>query len=329
MSALPVDQPQWRFDDNPRTRGVAVEAKLQAWGIEYVYVEEYSLDAIQVVESAQVRDSEHRTDPDTVKEYREQMGAGAVFPPILLMDPNLLIDGNTRKQAAVGLKRKSIPAFVAKFPTVDLAKAFAGSLNQENGRRLSRDEARRNAMALLDAGYADESVSREIGYNASQVRRWRLEMEYAARARRTRVQEHVSELGVVMTPGEQQELAKVRNEPLFAEAVKMAADLRPKKGLLNEMVRRVAEAPSEADGLRVLEEIRAEWKPAGPPPHRPVVIPNELKSARMALPQLARLAGSASMLFETDEKRREQAVAQWEQVLLLAQEMLALYGAGK
>lgn len=322
MSAVMEYPEDGGFENTPRLRGIHFEAKLREWAIPYSYVEDFDLSAIQVVETAQVRDSEHRYDAETAAEYREQMGAGAVFPPIIVMEPNLLVDGNTRKAAAEALRRRTFPAFLAKFPTVDMAKAYAAAVNQEGGRRLTKDEARRATMTLLTAGYTDEAVSREIGYNATQVKKWRLEKEFAEREKRT----FVSEAGAVLSDRERQEIAKVKNEPLFAEVVKLAADIKPKQGLLNEAVRRVAEAPSEAEGLRVLEEVKQEWKPSGPPPHRPVPIPAELKKARMMLPQLAALAGSASLLYETDQERRQKATQQWQDVRGLAVEMLGMYG---
>ena len=88
------------------------------------------------------------------------------------------MDGNHRYAAAKGLKRKTIPAFVVQFASVDIARAFSAAVNQTNGRRLTTDEAAGVATTMLSQGMADESIAREIGRSvtfvqAARRRQWK------------------------------------------------------------------------------------------------------------------------------------------------------------
>src|SRR5262245_34527060 len=124
-----------------RTLGIQAEAKLVEWKIEYEYVLKFPVRDIRVAEWAQVREEQHSADKDSLSEFVIQMREGAVYPPVVLMHPNTLIDGNHRYNAVKTLRLSTFPAYIAKFATVDMAKAFAAAMNQQNGRRLDNEEA--------------------------------------------------------------------------------------------------------------------------------------------------------------------------------------------
>ena len=173
--------------DDPRTRGVQIEAKFVDWNVPYRYNPKLPIGNVRVVESAQIRSIEHMVDTAQVERYMAQMDNGAVFPPIVLMGDTLLLDGNTRLAAARKLRRKTIPVFHGEFPNSDVGRAFAASLNQQNGRSLSTEEAHAAAMSLLAYGYPEETVAREIGYSRTAINHWRKEKEYQDRATATLV----------------------------------------------------------------------------------------------------------------------------------------------
>lgn len=306
--------------DDPRVRGVQIEAKLVEWNIPYRYNPKLLIGNVRVVADAQIRSTEHLVDRAQVERYAAQMDGGATFPPILLMGDTLLVDGNTRLAAARKLRRKTIPAFHAEFPNGELGRTFAAALNQQNGRSLSSEEAHRAAISLLAFGYTEESVAREIGYSRTAIAHWRKEKEYHERAATTLVVEQAAKVAKI----EQRKLADIKQNTPFAAAVNLVAEVRPKSKAVTDLITAVKEAPSEADALEVIARTRKEWAPAGPPPHR-ATVPPELAIARRALPQLINLKENPMLLLEPDQDRRLTSIAQWEFVQELAERVLALY----
>lgn len=306
---------------DPRVLGVLAEAKLQEWNISYEYVPALDVTGLEVVEVAQVRSAEHRFHNDQVEEYRQHMTAGAVFPPIVIMAPNMLIDGNTRLAAARKARIKTMPAFVARFPSTGLARAFAASMNQTNGRRLAPDEARGAALALLEAGHTEESVALAVGYSRTQVGKWKTEQAFVDRARRVSMPQAVEQV----SRNQQQQIGQIRSDPVFAEVVRTVTDLRPAAKDVTSMVHIAKEANSEAEALQKLTEFRTDIQPAGPPPHRPSVSP-ALRAWRMAGTQVLKFDGNPLDFLEVDETRRSTAVESWRRMQQLANAVLAAYG---
>jgi ParB-like chromosome segregation protein Spo0J len=305
--------------EDPRVRGVQIEAKLVDWNIAYRYNPKLPIGNVRVVESAQTRSTEHIVDRAQVERYAAQMDNGAVFPPIVLMGDTLLLDGNTRLAAARKLRRKTIPVFHAEFPNAELGRSFAAALNQQNGRSLTTEEAQAAAISLLAFGHTEESVAREIGYSRTAIAHWRKEKEYHERAATTLVVDQAASVAKT----EQRKLADIKLNTPFAAAVNLVADVRPKAKDVTDLVAAIKEAPSEADALDVIARTRKEWAPAGPPPHR-VSVPAELQSARRALPQLVALANNPLLLVEQDQERRDRSLAQWRAVRDLADQVLTL-----
>lgn len=307
---------------DPRVLGVLIEAKLQEWNIQYTYNPQLALDSLDVIEVAQVRSAEHRVNADQVEEYRQHMLAGAVFPPIVVMEPNMLIDGNTRRAAAQKAKIKTLPAFVARFPSTALARAFAAAMNQKNGRRLSTDEARAAALALLEANYTEEAVALEVGYSRTQVGKWKVEMAFADRARRTGMLHAVEDV----KKAQQHQIGQIKSDPVFAEVVKTVVDLAPAAKDVTELVKVAKEAHSDADALQKVADLRASMAPAGPPPHRPAVS-QALRAWRMNSAQVLKFSDNPLEFLEVDEQRRATSVEMWRRMRELSDQVLAAYGA--
>jgi ParB-like chromosome segregation protein Spo0J len=305
--------------------GIQTEAKLHNWNLGYEYVAEFALDEIRVVDWAQVRGAEHVADKDTLAEFRTQMTQGAVYPPIVLMEPNVLVDGNHRVAAAKILRRKVFPAFVVKFNSVDLAKSFSAAMNQQNGRRLTTQEAYHAAVTMMERGMADEAIAREIGRSPSSVRDMRRQNEFEQRSRA------IPEIAKLMQekpiPAKaQMKLAQIRHDPAFAEAVKVVAETRAPAQTVTEIVEAAASARSDTDAIIAVRAKRAELAPAGPPPHR-VIVPQAVKYCRMTLAGLLKFKANAPVLLDTQsQETRAKSLGQWEQIRDLAIEVISLYG---
>ena len=273
----------------------------------------------------QVRVGASVHDGDTVGEFRTHMAHGAVFPPIVLMHPNVLVDGNHRVAAAKGLKRKAIPAFVVQFASVDLARAFSAAINQTNGRRLSKGEATAVATTMLGQGMADESIAREIGWSVGFVQNTRKRNEFDRRA------DKLPEIRKIMeekplSDKAREKLARITHEPVFGEAVKLAVEVKADPKTVTEIVETATTATSDTDAITALRAKRAELAPQGPAPQR-VIIPQAVRMARMQIGALLKFTPNPPALLDTvSDDARIKASGQWKRLRDLADEMVKLYG---
>jgi ParB-like chromosome segregation protein Spo0J len=323
MTAI-IEQPggETPIDVQPRLLGIQAEAKLREWNIPYEFVPDYPVADVKSVDWTQVRNEAHLEDKETLAEFRTQMSQGAVYPPIVLMEPDVLVDGNHRLRAAKGLRRKAFPAFVARFNSVDLAKTFAAAINQQSGRRLTPSEAYDAALTMMRRGMADEAVAREIGRSVEAVRQMRRRKEFAERSAQL---PEISRVAPDVKQTQQVKLAQIKHDPAFVEAVKVVAEIRPRDAVVSQLVKAATEARTDSEAVQAIRTIRAELAPAGPPPIR-VVIPKEVQQARMFLGGLLKYADKpAALLDVVSPEAREAAVSRWTQARDLADKVLDLY----
>lgn len=126
--------------------------------------ERLAIDQIEASAGTQIR---VKIDDAVVKEYAEAIGAGAIFPPIVVFAPKnsqryILADGFHRLAAVKLLEKQTIGVEVKEGGTHE-ALSFALSANAAHGLRRSNAD-KRNAvmMALKDPNYDDWSL-RQIG----------------------------------------------------------------------------------------------------------------------------------------------------------------------
>ena len=235
----------------------------------------------------------------------------------------MLVDGNHRIAAAKGLQRKSIPAFVVKFNSVDLAKSFSAAMNQLNGRRLTTQEAFQAATTMMARGMADDAIAREVGRSPSSVRDMRRQNEFTQRSAAI---PEIARMAPTLPVRAQMKLAQISHDPAFAEAVKVVAETRAAPQTVNEIVQAATAARTDADAISAIQAKRAELAPAGPPPHR-VVVPRVVQNCRMWLGGLTKFRQNAVVLLDTQsDATRAKSLEQWKQVRDLAAEVITLYG---
>lgn len=309
---------------DPRLLGIQAEAKLREWSIHYRYEPEYPLAEIRAAEWAQVREDIHRQDKDSLAEFRTQMAQGTAYPPIILMDPDVMIDGNTRAAAARQLHRRTFPAFVAQFNSVDLAKTFAAAMNQLNGRRLTSGEAYSAALTMMGRGMADEAVAREVGRSVEMVRQMRRQKEFAERSAAL---PEITSASDVVSQKNQIKLAQITHNAPFVEAVKLVAETKPPAATVTDIVKAATSARTDTDAIAAIAQIKTTLSPAGPPPHR-ITVPQEVRLASANLSGLLKFADEPLKILDlADGERRAAAIDKWRRVRDLADEVLKLYGA--
>lgn len=309
---------------DPRTAGVQTEAKLQEWNLAYEYVPEFPIADLRSVDWTQVRGGSNVADKETISQFRTQLIQGAVFPPIVIMDPNVVTDGNHRLATYKSVQRKTIPAFVVRFSSADLAQSFNAAINQMNGRRLSPEEAQHAAETMMARGMADEAIAREIGRTPSHVRQMRQKVEFNKRI------EALPELAKIMQERPLNERAQVKLNQIkqtapFVEATRLAHETGASASMVSEVVQRAVKASSEADAITSIRAYRTELAPTGPAPTR-VTVPQAVRNARMWLGGLLNFEQNPPALLDAiDEDHRTKAADQWKRVRDLADAMVRLY----
>jgi ParB-like chromosome segregation protein Spo0J len=299
-------------------RDTRFESLFDRWHLKYKHVPSFPLAKIRRMDGAQVRDSEHRFIKELAQKYETQISNGAEFPPLVLWDPDVLIDGNHRSRAYEALGITTASVYVVEVPDIDMALIVAAALNQVNGEALTRDAARTAAVRMMNKGMADSAIARELGYTAESVRRWRRDSEFVSR---------IEGLGLVesayrLTKGERNKLAGVEHTEPFAELVKLVADARPTEVDLTDIITRVKSAPSDQDALAVINEAKDDWEPIGPEPAK-VIRNKAAQQARMHLGGLLKL--DAEAVYEPAAAEKD--VPKWEALAALASRVLDLYGA--
>jgi hypothetical protein len=300
-------------------RDSRVEALFQRWNLKWQFVPEFSLsDRLRVIDEAQVRMLTHVAPPERTYEYGIQMKGGTVFPPIVVMSPDVLLDGNTRVTAARQIGRDHFPAYVVDVPGIDFAKMLAAALNQMGGERLTSEEAYTAALHMMNSGWPDTSIGRELGHSADSVRRWRREAEFQDRTTKL----SLGKWAQALTRKQHQDVAKIAHDEPFAEMVKLIADTKPDAAELKELFQTVEKAPSDADSMEAIHAARQSWVPVGPQPQK-VVRNKTAQQMRMNLGALVKVLANPIEAYDPIGGAKD--VERIREVLAGLQAVLALY----
>lgn len=235
---------------------VQIEERLAARHIDYRFEPNYSINAIVDADGHQVRLIEHRAPTEMVTRYAQQMKAGAMFPAIVLNERGELIDGNTRRRAALKAGRSTIPAYICRDLTPLQARALSVELNQANG--LSMDEKELRAFvrsAVLEGQTLDtKTCARITGVRPSRLERWKAQAQFEQRARQCDIRDADIAL---LSESVQAALNGVRLVPVLIEAAAVAAAARMSLSAVRSMVSHINAATSEAAALEVVANERA------------------------------------------------------------------------
>jgi hypothetical protein len=303
---------------SPRVRNPQVEALFQNWNLEFELVDEFPIADVQTIAGQQVRDAVNIANKDTVAEYLVQHKNGAIFPPIVLRRPGIMLDGNTRLAMATQAGRTTFPAYLVDVNSGDLAKALGAQLNQMGGQRLTPAEAYRNALIMMDdLAFTDPQIGAAVGRSGQQVRAWRQEIEAAKHAERVNVEKEFAKV-----PASQHKvLARVVQDKPFAEVVKLTSGRRVPHAELQRIVKEIETAPSEAAAVAVVERAKVDLRPTGPG-GLAVAVNLKAKRMRMVLPQVLNLAPPEDVY---DPAKAAEDRKAWQQIKAMSERMLDMY----
>jgi hypothetical protein len=300
MSTTP---PVWRPFHDPK-----VEHILTTWNLRFELVEAIEIASIARVDDQQARSVAHRATPELVAEYHEQMKAGAPFPPIVLRNPRLLLDGNTRLAAAEKLGLAYAPAYiVSDIATNEMARSVSGAINETNGVRLSEAEAYERAVEMMfgELKFPPEAVAFAVGRSAAQVRRYRRQALTAQRAERLGITE---DLRAVQPASHREKIADIDWDEPFRRVVGAISGVKVPAGELAALLRDMDNAASEAAQIEMIETAAAQWRPTGPT-HR-IARNKKAQHMRMLIPQLLKVAPAE--LIDSDKIAEDRAL--WDRL---------------
>ena len=229
-----------------------VEQMLVARNIDYDFEPNVRISEIRDAEGNQVRFREHRATKDQVQKYATAMKHGATFPAIVLNDANELIDGNTRRAAALKNGYDTIAAYICHGTTPLENRSLSVELNQSNGQSMTDAEIRAFIeRAVMDGQHPEiKTLSRMTGVRDTKIGRWIAETQFRSRAAREAITDaHVD----VLPDSTRAALNVTRLAPVFKELTTLAAEARMPANDVKKVVTSVNSAPSEAEALAIIE----------------------------------------------------------------------------
>jgi len=284
-----------------------VEALLQEWNLRFDLLEAVEIESIVQVSDQQARAVARRALPENVEQFYEQMKNGAQFPPIVLREPRIMLDGNTRIQAAKKLGLQYFPAYVVHdITTTEMARALSAAINQMGGVRLTVAEAQDIAVEMLygELKFPVNTVARYVGRSSAQITRWKKQADVTQHAERLGIADQLK----TISANQREKLAGVQFDEPFRRLVDAVSGAKPPNAELTAVVRDIEKATSEQDAVNLVEAAAMQWRPTGPTGR--VVRNQKARRARMLVPQLLHLRPTD--LFDPDKATEDQAM--WEQL---------------
>jgi ParB-like chromosome segregation protein Spo0J len=309
----------------------ALEAELQGIGVTFDRKTEFTLANIQRRAGTQVRDPDNQAPRESVDRYTAQLAEGALFPPIVVQadpaapdDRFFLIDGNSRMAALANLHRKTFPAYVVHTRDFNTSQEIGIYLNQRNGQSLEKSEALKWAKAALARGTTPSRVARISGLAQNTVRRMVGENLFDERAATVRLDDGVRKR--LKQTAKAEIAAKVKDDAVFKAVAQLADDTgMTASSDLHSLIREVANAPSEADRLKVIDTERGRRAAQIEAHSREVPHPKPPYSTQM-IKHLAFLRDrTPDELFELNPNARVEAEALIREVAAKLLEALDLY----
>lgn len=198
-----------------------------------------------------MRSIEHRAPAPMVKRFAEQMKAGGVFPAIVVNERGELIDGNTRRLAAVKAGRTTIAAYICHDLTPLQARSLSVELNQCHGLSMTDEDIYAFVRGAIQEGQTldTKAYARMTGVRPAQLERWKAHATFEMRARRCGIRDtDVSALAATV----QAALNSIRPTPVLIAATSLAVAARMSAGDVRELVGKVNAALSESNALGIV-----------------------------------------------------------------------------
>ena len=315
------DESPTMFDEEDATtmsRDTRIEALLKEWNLSFELVDQFPVSKVRFELAAQIRAEAHIAPKSMVDEYVTHMKHGAVFPPIVVSDKGVLVDGNTRLEAARRNGIKSFPAYKVKFGHLGQAKMLGAALNQMGGDRLTDDEIVLAAEAMMDERYPDDVIARHLGRSVSHVYNVRKDRTYRQVAERTGMT-HIE-----LPKAVQRLLAGIHHDEPFKATVEAVAQAKPALKDVSTLVKKIEATRSDADALATIDATVQDWGPVTGPPAgkgKSLSRSKDKKALALAKTLVALTDDPAELVME----HANDATGIWQKLNTLTTNVLALY----
>ena len=232
----------------PVAQVVEVEAWLQRHGVQYAPPAPIPM---HVIDERRSRGNQARRDPivtDSVDRFAAALRAGATFPPIVAYPMTgrlVIIDGNNRQAAHRKAQLDTINGIVIADDTPgELIQLLTVEANAHHGVTPEVGWRVQQAFHLCSLGFTDQQAAEAASIGVNQLRAARAVQEADQRAR------HLKIVGFSDMPaGARQSLGVLKDEAVFYQAAKLAAETGMTTEDIRELTRAVKSLPSE--GARI------------------------------------------------------------------------------
>jgi hypothetical protein len=232
-----------------------VESKLTARHIDFEFQANLRIDEIRDADGNQVRLSEHRAPKEMVERFAEQMKAGAIFPAIVVNEHRELVDGNTRRMAALKNGHETIAAYICSDLSALQARSLSVELNQSHGLSMTEDEIHAFVASAVQEGQLldTKSYARMTGVKESTLSRWVAGKQFQMRAEREAI---AAPRVAALSESVQAALHVAHLKSVFIDVTALAVAAKVPSAQLKKLITKANSAPSEAEALAVVAEER-------------------------------------------------------------------------
>lgn len=240
--------------------------EIERLGFGYTVEPQFDLTTLDTSRRVQSRESGHYAPKDEVERYAVQM-EHSQFPPIVVTSDNWIVDGNTRVGASIARKNNFFPATVLDVvygrgseKQRNQLLVLAATLNQQNGRPLTRKEMREDAKAAVELGWKTEQIGRALGIKASVVTQVRKELEAVAKLERVGLHENGGKEAVSAASLRALGSKNVvdLNDVPFKELAELTRDAALNAGEVTGFAREMRETGSDEGALGKIRALRVE-----------------------------------------------------------------------
>lgn len=232
-------------------RDLVLEHWLDDHHVQWTYDPALDLATVDVTKSLanQARVSEPLIE-DVVDRYRADYERGDRFPPIIVRRTSprakkvVVLGGNHRRAGAAAAGVATHPAYVVEC-TDELALTIMYDDNRRHGMPPTKAERCAQGAHLIDNGWSQAEAAAQVGVSQPTLSNY---LNVARTARRAKSLQ-VARPWDTLTTGTKEALARIPADPVFVEAVKVAAAAEFTAAETNAMVQQIRKARSEADAL--------------------------------------------------------------------------------
>jgi len=316
-----VPEPQPGDPVPDEQRNTLLEARMTQLGIDFKPPVYAAISAIRKDEASQVRESVNRGRAEMVDRMATQMQAGAVLPPIIVNEADMVLDeGNTRLAAHMKIGRHAIAVYLIKARSLAARRQLAAWCNATHGQPLTPTETVRLAEEWINQGIPQEKIAEMLDVRVDYVRRVSRELEFQERAARLNVQ------APTLTRATQRSIAQAaKNDPVFVELTRLAEAAGLTQSDVDKIGRDLASARSDQAAVKVLEAERERRGEQIDQRQRGIQKPIPNYSTQLAMHLSWVLKRSVTDLVEYNPDRRRRAIEEVRQAYVLLGNLLRAY----